>query len=345
MCARSLACLVLLLLPASAGLAAPDGAELFARHCAVCHETDGRGGVGTPLALESFLSSVSDRFLAATIRSGRPGRVMPAFSTLSDPQRRALVRHIRSWSDRAPPQDDPATIPGNPDSGKALFATHCAQCHGEHGQGGTGTGIAFSRSAGMPIVPPALNNPGFLTAASDQMIKTTIQEGRSGTPMPGFRERLADQQINDITSFVRSFAQSRPAAPQPAAQPLVIRTLSPYGLQDTVANVRNAAKAANFAVVRTEHQEHGLVPAGEEDRNTVFVDFCNFEMLYGALQIDPRIGMFLPCRITVVARGSQAEIMFINPQALSPLFNNQELDAVCERMYELYAAIVEEATL
>ena len=33
--------------------AAPDGGQLFAEHCAVCHGDKGSGGVGTPLALPS----------------------------------------------------------------------------------------------------------------------------------------------------------------------------------------------------------------------------------------------------------------------------------------------------
>ncbi len=342
---RFLRLFALLLLPTSGSLAAPDGAELFARHCAVCHGTEGRGGVGTPLALDSFLSSISDRFLAATIRSGRPGRVMPAFPVLSNSQVKAIVRHIRGWSGLAGPEDDRTPIEGDPGVGQALFAQHCAGCHGDHGQGGTGTGVAFSRSASLPIIPPALNNPGFLAAASDRMIKRTIQNGRSATPMAGFRHKLSDAQIDDITSFVRSFGDTAPGSTARSPEPLVIRADSPYDLQQTVENVRNAARAGNFAVVRAEHQEYGLVAEGEEDPNTVFVDFCNFEQLYGALQIDPRIGMFLPCRITVVAREARVEIMFINPKALSPLFNNQELDDACETMYQLYAEIVDEATL
>ena len=57
---------------------------------------DGKGGVGVPLALTAFQSTVSDRYLQSTIRTGRPGRVMPAFSSLSDDEVLAIVRHIRS---------------------------------------------------------------------------------------------------------------------------------------------------------------------------------------------------------------------------------------------------------
>ncbi|MGB7930894.1 MAG: cytochrome c, partial [Gammaproteobacteria bacterium] len=70
--------------------AAPDGGQLYATHCAVCHGDKGTGGVGIPLALPSFLESVDDAFLRKTIRHGRPDRVMPAFPALSDAQLNAI---------------------------------------------------------------------------------------------------------------------------------------------------------------------------------------------------------------------------------------------------------------
>ena len=78
-----------LLLGAAAVMAAesparPDGARLYAQRCSACHGADGRGGVGVPLALPAFLSSVDDAYLRKTMRLGRPGRVMPAFTQLTD---------------------------------------------------------------------------------------------------------------------------------------------------------------------------------------------------------------------------------------------------------------------
>lgn len=54
--------------------------------------------------------------------------------------------------------------------------------------------------------------------------------------------------------------------------------------------------------------------------------------------------MFLPCRITVVEEYGRVQAMSINPKRLSQLFNNDELDDACERMYDTYSLILEEAT-
>ena len=199
--------LLFALLP-TAVLAAPNGAELFSQHCAVCHGQYGSGGVGTPLALESFLTGVSDEYLAKTIRNGRPGRVMPAFRTLSDAQVGAIVGHVRSWSESPAPAEDQTPVAGDPVLGAELFAVHCAGCHGADAKGGQGTGVTLSRPRDLPIIPPALNNPGFLAAASDRMIRATIETGREGTPMPGFGELLSAAEIDAV-----GVGPDRPIAP------------------------------------------------------------------------------------------------------------------------------------
>jgi len=54
--------------------AAPRGERLFAIHCAACHGINGAGGVGVPLALPSFINSVSDVYLKK--RFAMAGRVV-----------------------------------------------------------------------------------------------------------------------------------------------------------------------------------------------------------------------------------------------------------------------------
>ena len=39
------------------------GKTLYSQHCAACHGDRGAGGVGVPLALESFQKTVSDDYL------------------------------------------------------------------------------------------------------------------------------------------------------------------------------------------------------------------------------------------------------------------------------------------
>lgn len=337
------------LLPLQA-LGAPDGADLFSRHCAACHGLDGSGGVGVPLALPAFLDSVTDRYLIKTIRHGRPGRVMPAFRHLSDAQVRAIVAYIRTWSEGSAITLAEGPVEGDPAHGQALYARHCASCHGADGEGGKGTGVTFSRPRDLPVIAPALRNRGFLEAASDQMIKATLMNGREGTPMVSFLEQgLSESDINDIVAYVRSFQdqlQRDAQAQADAADQHPVKVYeSPYSLDETVAAVKRAAVGRNFRIIRTQYFDHGLVPEGKEDERRVIVYFCNFRMLNEALAIDPRVGLFLPCRVTVVEQAGKVQVMAINPKTLSGLFNNEELDRICGNMSDLYTMILEEATL
>jgi cytochrome c oxidase cbb3-type subunit 3 len=336
-----------MLLGSMAVAAAPDGARLYATHCATCHGDTGEGGVGVPLSLPSFLNSIDDDFLRRTIRHGRPGRVMPAFSKLSEAQIDAIVGFIRAWSDKPAPEYSGAAVPGDAARGKILYSDYCAVCHGAEGEGGKGTGVTFSRRRNLPIIAPALNNPGFLAAASDQMIRHTLQFGREGTPMRSFLvQGLSEQDIDDLVSYVRSFEDLQPSLPEPEGkESRIIEAESSYSLDETIENLKDALINQNFTLIRTDTLEHGLVPEGEENPHQVILHFCNFSFLFDALTVDPRVGLFLPCRITVVERDGRVMVSAINPLYLSHLFNNAELDEYCHKMHGLYSTIIEEATL
>ncbi len=329
---------------------APHGDELFAQYCSSCHGVDGTGGVGVPIALPSFLDSVSDEYLKKTIRYGRPGRIMPAFEKLSDAQLSAIAKHIRSWSDKPAPVEDTSVVKGNSKKGGQLFSKYCVQCHGEEGRGGKGTGVTFSRKRDLPIIAPALNNVGFLASATDSMIRDTITLGRAGTPMTSMLVAgLSESDINDVVSYIRSLEKTAPDLKQRSKESdkesMVIIMDSPYGLEETVENLKQAITDQNFTLIRTDYLEHGLVAEGKENKKQVVLHFCNFGFLFEALSIDPRIGMFLPCRVTVIEKNGKVQLSAINPKRLSKLFNNHELDESCQQMHEVYMTLLEDATL
>lgn len=331
----------------SAAACGADGAQLYGRHCAVCHGDDGQGGVGVPLALPDFQAVASDAYLARTIRLGRPGRIMPAFANLSDAEIQAIVDHIRGFAHvERPRYDEEQRILGDAARGRQLFAEHCAACHGENGEGGEGTGVTFSRPRDLPIIAPSLNNDGFLAAASDAMIRATLRRGRQGTPMPSFlKQGLSEQDIDDIVAFVRSLAGTQPPRPDHSGEPAVLSYESPYDFEQTIANLKEAIIGKNFRLIRDQALEEGMVEPGQERPGQLMVYFCNFKFLYDALAVDPRVGLFLPCRVTVLERQGKVEVMSINPRRLSYYFNNARLDQFCDEMYQVYTDILEEATL
>jgi cytochrome c oxidase cbb3-type subunit 3 len=329
-------------------LAAATGAQLFQQNCAVCHGETGNGGIGIPLALPSFQASISDDYVRQTIHLGRPGRVMPAFPQLHPDEVEAIVHVVRSWNKQPPVVYSSATIKGDPVHGSQLFTQYCIACHGVNAEGGKGTGVTFSRPRELPIMAPALHNPGFLASASDAMIKATLMNGRDGTPMVSFLKRgLKEKDINDLVSYVRSLEkQPLPDSAKVLTleSPVIVRD-SPYDLKTTVENVKQAVSNNNFFYGRVQTLEYGFTSPEKENPKQVIVYFCNISLLNQVLAVDPRVGMFLPCRITIFEQDGKVKVMSVNPKVLSGLFNNAELNPLCDQMTQSYTTIIEEATL
>ena len=325
--------------------ATTEGSKLFAIHCAACHGDKGDGGIGVPLTLPDFLTSVTDEYLFQTIRHGRPGRIMPAFRHLGDEQIRAIVEHIRSW---APKEVKliPGRIQGNPEKGREIFARYCARCHGPLGRGGTGTGVNFTRLHNLPIVAPGLNNPGFLAAASDDIIRTTLLRGRRGTPMlPAAKMGLSEQDVEDVVSFIRSFEKQFQPAGKPAVAPaepaLIAVSTKPFS--ETVERIERAISARRLRIIRKHSLDDGLVAWGEEDKKQQVIYFGSIRQINTLLAIDPRMGLFLPNRITVMEQDDGKVIATsINPLRFGSLFNNANLEHTSRELHDTYMAILQE---
>jgi cytochrome c oxidase cbb3-type subunit 3 len=327
--------------------AAPDGVRLYQQHCAACHGSGGSGGVGVPLALPDFLVTVDDAYLERTIRLGRPGRVMPAFRALANDEVRAIVSHVRGFAGDSKPKPVEARA-GDAARGARLYAGHCAACHGANGEGGHGTGVTFSRPRDYPVLAPALNNPGYLASASDAVIKATLVHGRQGTPMQSFlKQGLRERDLDDIVAHVRGFERALTPAKPPAAaaEAAIIVRESSYGLEETVEKLKTAFNVAGMQVVASEYFGQRFVSPDRIDKRRKFVDGCDFSFVNKALAIDPRVGLFMPCRVTVEALGDKVRVLAMNPKFMSTLFNNRELEELCVRMAEIYLALIEEAVL
>ena len=83
-------------------------------------------------------------------------------------------------------QTDPETVR----AGKVAFYRNCAMCHGYEAVGKVG-------------VAPSLNNRDFQALATDELIRTTVREGRLGTAMAPRRE-LPKVEVDRIIAYLRS---------------------------------------------------------------------------------------------------------------------------------------------
>lgn len=334
------------LLTISETMAASDGATLFRRHCAACHGITGNGGVGVPLTLPDFQAAIDDSYIRETIRHGRPGRVMPAFTQLNDADITAIIGYVRRLNVKPLPQIETTAGKGDSQRGAQRFAERCAACHGVHGEGGHGTGVTFSRPRDLPVLAPALNNPGFLAAASDLMIKKTLVHGRDGTPMQSFiKQGLSSSDLDDIVAYIRSFTTQvdTTANHDKADIPAILTRTSSFNVKETAERVKDVMTRYNLRIIRAVPFNQGMVPTQDENPSQMIIDGCDFGFLNKALAVDPRVGLFLPCRVTVTQDKDKVKVMTINPKRLSTIFNNSELNDMCDEMYKLYNDLLDEA--
>jgi cytochrome c oxidase cbb3-type subunit 3 len=212
---------------------------------------------------------------------------------------------------------------------------------------GRGTGVTVSRERQFAIMPPAITNPGFLADAPDSMIATIIKEGRPSGIMPAFGNELDDAELADVVAHVRELGKAA-AAKQPSRERLELTLIvdSPYDFKTTLNNVRQALTGSNFRIFPERFLEQGLTDEFSHDKKQVSLRFCNFSQLFDLLNVEPRLGVVLPCRVTVVEHeDGRVQLIAANMLTISHWFNNDELEEVARKMSEAVESVLEEATL
>ena len=195
--------------------------RLYGENCAGCHGANGQNGPATNLANPLYQSLIDDAALRDVVANGEKGTLMPGFSSqsggsLTDAQIDALVREMRArWRKPdafagAPPPPYKAAHPGDANKGAAVYAAACARCHGA--------------SAQQPGKAGTILDGSFLALINEQTVRTTIIAGRPDIGEPDWRGHIegrpmTDDEITDVTAWLRSQQPASPGQPYPSARP------------------------------------------------------------------------------------------------------------------------------
>jgi cytochrome c oxidase cbb3-type subunit 3 len=194
---------------------------LYGHNCAGCHGASDKGGAAVPLGDPVFLAIADDAAIRRTAANGVPGTPMPAFAQsaggmLTDKQIDALVRGLRSWAQpdalrSANPPPYTAQTPGDPHRGADVYATYCAACHGQDGQGG---------KKASSIV-----NGSYLALVSDQGLRTNVIVGRPEMGAPDWRDNvpgrpMSAQEVSDVVAWLAAQRPKFPGQPYPNRAPV-----------------------------------------------------------------------------------------------------------------------------
>ncbi|UXH79243.1 c-type cytochrome [Roseateles amylovorans] len=152
--------------------------------------------------------------IAAWLRSGWSERgaalgpmadvVADSLQYLSDADAAAMARHLHQLpreTEAAPAFK--AASPTQTDLGRRVYARHCADCHGEQGQG--------RRIDGAPAYPPLAGNRAVTLASPQNLLQMLAHGGYAPTTpahprpfgMPPLRQTLSEAEMAAVASYVR----------------------------------------------------------------------------------------------------------------------------------------------
>lgn len=220
------------------------GKDVFMRYCIGCHGKEGQGDGEMAIFFEfkprDFTKGVfrigstfdlpTEKDIFRTITRGMYGSAMPSWSILSEDDRWALVKFIktlaifydedeeeyfnifelRGESPEVYISAEPEVTPESIKRGENIFKNviGCPKCHGEDNKGLTREDGDFDwvDEAGRPIPKSAdLTSGVFKSGSSPQDIYLIFVTGREGSPMPSFSEKLPSEQDRwDLVHYVRS---------------------------------------------------------------------------------------------------------------------------------------------
>lgn len=204
-----------------------EGKEIFNRYCIACHGADGKGNGPEAYRLETKptdFTSGNIKFkstpygtlplendIVTTLRLGVRTTAMLPQLQLSDEQMHAVAAYVMSFM----PKDQGIGIPiemakappvSNSllETGKKLFETDCAVCHGKGGEGDGPASKNLTDYLGRPIRPANLTVRPLKRANTPRRMYLIISTGLEGTPMPTFRQALTPKDRWAVVDYVES---------------------------------------------------------------------------------------------------------------------------------------------
>ncbi len=169
----------------------------------------GRGRVDVRFATdidgELYLLTKSDGMIRKVV-GVRPSTSPSSSASGADPASRQSVVNDAVSSQGSPVPSTPESIA----SGKRIFESNCAACHGPQAQGAIKAGLTISiidEQRGRQ--PPDLTDDQWDHGSRDEDIFAAIKRGLPPTMMPSFGATVSDTDIWSVVSYLRSLGPRR----------------------------------------------------------------------------------------------------------------------------------------
>ena len=111
---------------------------------------------------------------------------------------------------------------------------------------------------------------------------------------------------------------------------------------DVVAGVRDALAAQGFGIVSEFDMQATLRNRiGVEIDRQLVLGACNPALAHRSLQVDPSIGLLLPCNVVVRSTAAGTVVEMIDPQVFVAVTGNSEMQEIATEVSERLGAAME----
>ena len=173
------------------------GVSLWRDNCAGCHGQEGRGDGWAASWLQPPPINLTEHeyrldLLADILWNGVYGTAMPAWRDRTLDQLAVLAAVVQAFS----AVDAGLASPQQLAAGEAVYEVHCAECHGDNGDG---RGFAVA-SLPVPVPPTDFTRERLSVEASMR----TLRNGVPGTSMAPWGDRLNSGEMEAVSHYLRS---------------------------------------------------------------------------------------------------------------------------------------------
>ena len=117
------------------------------------------------------------------------------------PGPKPLAQDATPTPSAAPTKKPAKTTPESQAKAKKLYAVDCAMCHGDNGNGKT------DLASGMQLKLADWSNPSTLSGMTDEILFTTIRNGKDKMP-PEAEGRAKDDDVWNLIVYIRKMSQA-----------------------------------------------------------------------------------------------------------------------------------------
>ena len=112
---------------------------------------------------------------------------------------------------------------------------------------------------------------------------------------------------------------------------------------EAVEAVLARTKDKSFGVLHVHDVQATLASKGFTRGPLKIIEICNPKHAYDVLEKDIRIGLMLPCPITVYAQDGRTYISALRPRLMGSFYPEAHIEATAEAVDKAITAIVDEA--